>query len=97
MSLRNLPDEVTILRASGTDAYGNPGASWESPSTSTVRGFQVRRDQLLLPPDADVQLGDRVRVNGVTYAVEGEPNLVRSMRAAVLVTVGLARLEVTSG
>ena len=89
-----MPDEVTILRASGTDVYGNPDASWSAPTESTVKGFHVTRELILLPPDADVRIGDRVRVNGVTYAVEGEPSIVRSMRATKLITIRVTRLEV---
>lgn len=88
------PDEVTLLRASGADAYGNPVSDWSAPTETPTVGFLVRPTQLLLSPDADVRLGDRVRVNGVTYAVEGEPVPARSPKKTILITVSLARLEV---
>ena len=48
------PDTVAILRAAGTDAYGNPGASWDTPETvATVAGFfNGKRDTCYLPATA---------------------------------------------
>lgn len=94
MSLRNLPDDVTILRPSGADAYGNPDSSWASPEEIEVKGFLATRELLLLPPGTDVLIGDRVRVNGVTYSQSRPPERVRSLRQEKLVTVALERLEV---
>lgn len=90
MSLANLPDDVTVIRRTGPDQYGNADGSWSSATElPTVKGFQVRRNTLLLPPTADIQAGDRVRVNGVTFDVDGHPEVARSMRKAVLITAKL--------
>lgn len=90
-----LPDDVALIRPSGTDAYGNPDASFVNATETPTKGFQVRADLLMLPADADVRIGDRVRVNGSTYAVTDDPTVVRSPRRTVMVQVALnKRLEV---
>ena len=86
------PDEVTVLRATGADEYGNPGASWSSPTEKRERGF-LQGSTCFMPPDADVRAGDRLRVAGRTYAVDGEPQIARSPSRPVLTRVAVKPLE----
>lgn len=76
--LNNLRDPVVVLRAAGADEYGNPGRSWDAPTEASYLGFQASQEVLILPANADVRAGDRVRVNGVLFAVAGEPVAARS-------------------
>lgn len=85
------PDTVTILRPTQADEYGNPGASWDAPATFAAFGFLVGSD-LLMPPSADIRPGDRVRHAGKTYAVQGDPLMLRSPSKAVMWSVKLDRV-----
>lgn len=86
------PDDVEILKPSGSDHYGNPGRSWASPIVSNVNGFEVKRDEtLLLPADSGIEEGDRVRLRGKTF--ETEPQEVRSPSRTVLFNVTLKEVE----
>lgn len=64
------PDDVTIIRATATDSYGDPGSSWTDPQETEVRGFHVTPDKLLLPPLTDVLAYDRVAIDGTLYKVD---------------------------
>lgn len=88
MALR-FPDTVARLRASGDDEYGNPAASWDTPDSLDLKGFQASPTVLILPPGSDVRAGDRVTVNGVLFAVAGEPVVARSLLTAKAVVVSL--------
>jgi hypothetical protein len=89
------PDTVAILRAAGTDAYGNPGASWDTPETvATVAGFlNGKRDTCYLPATAPVLKGDRLSIAPYTYAIDGKPEPARSPSRVVLIRVKLTQLE----
>lgn len=110
MILRNLPHEVTIIRAgAGTDEYGNAVEGWATATETTVRGWlqqttsdeeaqndrevSVTRYRLFLGPDADLRARDRVRVNGVVYSIDGEPEYARSLNRVRYVAAGLERRE----
>lgn len=86
------PDAVEILKPSGSDAYGNPGNSFEDPTIVAVQGFEVRRGELLLlPANSGIEEGDRVRLRGKTFAAE--PTEVRSPSRTVVYTVDLKEVE----
>jgi hypothetical protein len=86
------PDDVTVLRPVGADAYGNPGANFDAPEEIPTKGFHVVKGTLLLlPPTADVQDGDRFRIGDDTYA--GVINPARSTTALKLYSVTLSRVE----
>lgn len=88
----NFPDDVTVLRPTATDAYGNKGTDFTNAQEIPVRGFHaVKGVSLLLPKTADVQDGDRFRIGDDTYA--GRISPVRSTSALKLYTVALARVE----
>ncbi|GAB1641766.1 hypothetical protein [Krasilnikovia sp. MM14-A1259] len=84
------PDVVTVLRPAGADEYGNPGSGWTSPAQLNGVGF-LTGDTVYMPPSADVQRGDRLRVTGRDYDVIGEPDLVRSPSRPVMLLVKVAR------
>lgn len=84
------PDAVTVLRPAGPDEYGNPGTSWASPLTLPAVGF-LSGDTVYMPPDSDVERGDRLRIGASDYDVIGEPNLVRSPSRPVLFLVKVER------
>lgn len=69
----NYPDDVTVLRPAGVDEYGNAAHSFDVVTEIPTKGFLAKPDLLLLPPAADVRAGDRVRVNGATYAAKATP------------------------
>ena len=84
------PDAVTIRRPAGTDEYGNPGTSWAAPQELPAVGF-LAGVTVFMPPTADVQRGDRLRIAGRDYDVIGEPDLVRSPSRPVLLLVKVER------
>lgn len=86
------PDAVTVLRPAGTDEYGNPGTSWATPSVTEAVGF-LSGLTCFLPPDADVQRGDRLEVAGVFFDVEGAPAVLRSPSRSIVTAVKLQRRE----
>jgi hypothetical protein len=72
------PKRATRLRPSGSDAYGNPGGSWATPSRATVSLFMVEKirttvngssvlTEALAPATADVVTGDRLVIDGTTF------------------------------
>lgn len=85
---------MTIQRASATtDRYGDDVADWTSPTTTVVSGWlhdlssfesYGNRDttsvsaQIFLPSGTDITSGDRVVIGGITYEVEGAPNVART-------------------
>lgn len=88
----NFPDTITVLRPTGTDAYGNEGTNYDAAAEHTEKCFEVVQGTLLLlPPTADVLKGDRYRLGDDTYA--GEPALIRSPSAAKLWQIPISRVE----
>lgn len=89
----NFPDDITILRATGSDAFGNERNDWEDDVEEIeVRGYEAIQGQLLLlPKTAPVLEGDRYRIGTETYA--GDLNPVKSPSALKLYTVRLKRVE----
>lgn len=85
-------DAVTILRASTADEYGNPGASWTTPSELPASAFIAGSGKAMFPPVTDLQAGDRLRWQGVTYAID-DLKAVRSPNRTILLTAKLRRLE----
>lgn len=90
--LQNLKDSVTVIRPLLSDEYGNVGRSWDGASETVVSGFLASPTTLILAPDADVRLGDRVSVLGRLFAVKGEPVLARSPAASKALVVSLSDL-----
>lgn len=88
----NFPDEVTVLRSTESDAYGNDLRDWTNPEEFVIKGFEVLEGRLLLlPPSAPVLPGDRFRVGGQTYA--GTPDPIRSPSARKLYMIKLDPVE----
>lgn len=96
------PDEVTRLRASGVDEYGNPNRSWDAPAELVLDAFvtynvTVYRDGVVsapsayMPPGVDVDAGDRLVVEAVTYNVQGVKR-IRSPSREVMTVVYLEPL-----
>ncbi|RLK22638.1 hypothetical protein DER29_0476 [Micromonospora sp. M71_S20] len=81
------PDTVEVLRPTGADEYGNPGAGPHAPA-GTFAGF-LSGDAVYGPPTADVQRGDRLRIGPDVYDVEGDPRRLRSPSKAVLTRVAV--------
>lgn len=98
------PHTVTVLRPTGTDAYGNPSASWASPSETTADAFviekgntstpQTRTVLALFPPDTDVRPTDRIRHDGAVYEVAGDVVTASSPSRAVVRTATLREVLV---
>lgn len=82
------PDAVTVLRPEGADEYGNADGSWASPTSTPAVGFMLA-EKCLMPADADVKRGDRLRVGAKTYDVIGDPHIVRSPTRTVLTSVAV--------
>lgn len=85
-------DAVTVLRPATSDAYGNPGRSWEVPTSIPSPGFLLGRTTCFMPPDADVRQGDRLVIRGVTYDVPDEPSVVRSPSKTVITIVHVRKV-----
>lgn len=87
-------DDVTILRASAVDEYGNPAASWASPEEIAAKAFVPgARSKAYFPTGTDLRPRDRLRLaDGTVWAVES-PITVRSPSRDVLMTCGLTRVE----
>lgn len=58
---------VTVLRPQGLDEYGNPSTSFASARRIPAKGLRVSAEILMLDPASDVQAGDRIDVDGITY------------------------------
>lgn len=85
------PDQVTRLRATGTDEYGNPDRSWATPDALDLQGFVMYgldATTVFLPPLTDVLEGDRMVVESDTYTVKGAKR-VRSPSREVMTTAVL--------
>jgi len=89
------PDEVTRLRASGEDLYGNPDRSFTNPGTATLDAFVMFQDEgarFFLPPGTDLRVGDRVTFDGATYEVQTKPKRVRSPSREVVIIAPTVRI-----
>ena len=87
-------DTATVIRPDTKTSRGTTIPDWSKANETDVDGCELvqlrtseNRDgrtetqlttRLIMPVFADVQAGDRVAVNGVTYVVQGEPMLRRS-------------------
>lgn len=102
--------DVDILTAGiRTDAYGDTQLDWTAPTTVTVKGWlgpaisfedlngrdaTVSTFPLTLPEGTPITARNRVRIEGRTYEVDGEPNFAWTPRGehhvevAVKVVVG---------
>ncbi|GAA0627320.1 hypothetical protein HPO96_36970 [Kribbella sandramycini] len=88
----NFPDTCEVLRPQGSDAYGNDLADFSDPLVIEQKCFHVIQGrQILMPRSADIQQGDRVRIDGETYAADADP--IRSPSALKLYMLKLTRLE----
>lgn len=81
--------DMTILRPTVvTDRYNDAALDWDSPTEIAVSGWlhelssfesYGNRDttqvsaQVFLPSDTDIRAGDRVRIAGIDYEVDGAP------------------------
>ncbi|MCO6011417.1 hypothetical protein NE236_41355 [Actinoallomurus purpureus] len=98
---------VTVVRPAGQDPLGDPlpgsaettvGGCFVQPRTSTeatdLRDTVITGLIAFLPPGTDVRATDKIRFNGVLYAVDGDPDAwdVLSGRAHH-VEVALRRVE----
>jgi len=90
------PDELTLRRATGEDAYGNPASSWDEPTLIPTRAF-ITGGQAYLPADTDIQHGDRFTFRGRVWEVDGRPNLLRSPSRDVLIIATLKRIADAKG
>jgi hypothetical protein len=86
------PDDVTILRASAPDAYGNPAAAGWSATGPAGKGAVLGTSSLFLPAAADIRALDRVSVHGGLYAVKGLPIPLGPPGTRVMWAVTLERL-----
>jgi head-tail adaptor len=89
---------VSVLRAATTtNRYNDSAKNWDSTTSWTVNGWLAQQSTsetldhreavsqgLILHLDADTEIaaGDRVRIDGVTYDVAGEPNVAWTPRGA---------------
>ncbi len=80
------PDTVKILRDVQADEYGNPRKSRTGAASTTLQGFLVTDERLLLPPAAQVARGDRVEARSRIFLV-GNVDEIRSPAKTVLWSV----------
>lgn len=97
------PDDVTILRATAADEYGNPARDWTAPTEIPAKAFvsigarhslghSTLTAKALFPVGTDVRAGDRLRHGTTVYDIEA-PHILRSPSKPVLVSAGLSRVE----
>lgn len=86
------PDDVTILRATEADAYGNPNAAGWTATGPAIKGAVLGLAALFLPPAADIRPRDRVSVHGGLYAVKNAPTPLGPPGKRVMWAVTLERL-----
>jgi len=82
-----------LTAAPATDRYNNPEPDWDHAteqdtagwlqSTSAIeqlgdRDTVISYHTLYLPADAPVQATDRLRIEGITYEVDGVPRTART-------------------
>ncbi len=103
-----LTSTATVQRAgTSTDEYNNQVSDWTSPTETEwparleqLAGREVTLDQqtevadwiCYLPPEADVQGGDRLQVDGRTFEVVGPPNRATTPRRASHLEVSLRHI-----
>lgn len=96
------PDTVIILRPTSADAYGNDLANYEDATQipqpaflltggRTSLGVTEKTFSMLMPKTADLQDGDRFRINGDDF--NGTILPVRSPSALKMYNVKLSRVE----
>jgi hypothetical protein len=85
------PDEVMILKPGGADQYGNPGRSFVGGAEIKEKGFLVKPDLLLLPANAAISEGDRVRINGRVFATD--VRVLRTPTRTAAIAVDLSVME----
>lgn len=85
------PHPAVIIRPAGSDQYGNPATGWATAITTPVQAF-VLSSGALLPPTADVQVGDRLEALGVRFRVTAVKR-VRSPAKDVVVSVALEVID----
>jgi hypothetical protein len=85
------PDDVTILRGTEPDEYGDPNRANFQPVAS-VKGAILGLASLMLPPSADIRPLDRVSMRGGTYAVKDAPIPLGPPGKRTLWAVSLTRL-----
>ena len=86
------PDDVTILRATAPDAYGNPDAAGWAATGPAAKGAVLGTSSLFLPSAVDIRPLDRVSVHGGLYAVKGSPIPLGPPGTRVMWAVTLERL-----
>ena len=110
MSFRSLLiQQATVVRrtAATADRYGNPTYTWADDETYPARLEQLSAEErivtedrqviewrVFLPASADLTAADRVRVDGTTFEVFGEPARPYGRRSVHHVE---AELKVVSG
>lgn len=98
-----------LKASTSTDAYGNPSTDWDAAHEQHVAGWlqagassethSNARDvvessyRLFLRPGTDLSARDRVRIDGVTYRVDGEPRTPRTLLRTAYTSARLVRLE----
>lgn len=95
------PHAIEILSPTGTDAYGNPGASFPAPGTGLeASAFIVQRSAAsdsgqvvtkvaLLPPDTAIEATDRIVYDGKQFDIVGDILTASSPSRTVLKTATL--------
>jgi hypothetical protein len=86
------PDDVTILRATKADAYGNPHAAGWVATGPAVKGAVLGLAALFLPPSVDIRPADRITTHGALYAVKNAPTPLGPPGKRVMWAVSLERL-----
>lgn len=87
------PHTVTVIQPAGRDNWGDtqadstetdvPGCFWQPRSTSertTGQDTVMINPWVSMPPSTDIRATSRVRFEGVTYEVVGEPALHHTPR-----------------
>ena len=99
-----LPNAVEILRASGSDFYGNAASSWATPTRFPTNAFLVQKGATqdgaqavivlaLFAPDTDLRPSDRLQHGEIIYEVVGDIVTASSPSKAVLKTATLRRVN----
>lgn len=93
-------DEITVARAGVKSSRGVNIRDWDNATTHKITGCSVQptgtdstydtregvvvRAKAYLPPDADIQAGDRVSWQGRTFIVDGQPLPINSPTGRLL-------------
>lgn len=93
-------DTITVTRAGTKSSRGVSIRDWDNATSHTITGCSVQpkdtsgtydsregttvRATAYLPPNADIQAGDKIEWNSLTFSIDGQPLPINSPTGRLL-------------